>query len=71
MFQKYLSTEDPLQLLADTIVTNFERSEKVIAVFVDLQKAFDTVSHSQLLDKLSKMGIRGNVHNLLTAIPVK
>lgn len=64
-FQKNLSTEDPLQLLTDTIITNFERSEKVIAIFLDLQKAFDTVSHSQLLDKLNKVGIRGNVHNLL------
>ena len=32
---------------------------------MNLQKAFDTVSHSQLLNKLNKMEIRGLAYNLL------
>ena len=37
----------------------------VVAVFVDLQKAFDTVDQDILLQKLEKMGLRGPANKLI------
>ena len=57
-FQKKIST-------AYAVINHTENTEKAIdnkmfvcGVFVDLQKAFDTVDHNTLLHKLSLYGIR-------------
>ena len=38
---------------------NMEKNEYTFGLFLDYQKAFDTVSHNILLDKLKHYGIRG------------
>ncbi len=38
----------------------FERKKHSIIIFCDLKKAFDTCNHKILLNKLYKLGIRGN-----------
>ena len=64
-FIKNSGTEDALNRLTNIIYNNLDSSKPIIATFLDLAKAFDTVDHELLLDKLHKYGIRGTVLNLL------
>ena len=51
--------------LINTVMTELDNNKIVVSVFIDLRKAFDVVSCDILLDKLYKMGIRGNMHSLI------
>ena len=57
-FQKYYSTAHAVISLTENIVNAMDNKMLVCGVFVDLQKAFDTVDHNILLHKLSHYGIR-------------
>jgi len=46
----------------DNIYKHLDGQEFLIGIYFDLQKAFNTVDHAILLDKLHIYGIRGNVH---------
>lgn len=63
-FRRGKSTEDAVLELSDTVVKNFDKKLKTIGIFLDLSKAFDTVSIPILLAKLQHVGIRGIVHDL-------
>lgn len=58
-FRAKKSTEDAVVLLTDTVAQSLDSGDKCIGVFLDLKKAFDTVSIPLLLSKLEAMGVRG------------
>ena len=47
----------------DNIYEQLDARFKVCGIYLDVQKAFDSVSHNILLDKLYLYGIRGVVHD--------
>ena len=46
-------------ILKDRVSSALEKGENVIGIFLDFSKAFDTVNHDILFDKLDHYGIRG------------
>ena len=45
--------------LVENICESIDKKKYVMGIFIDLKKAFDTIDHSILLDKLYHYGIRG------------
>ena len=64
-FRANYSTNHAIISLTEYIRRKVDAGEYVCGVFVDLEKAFDTVHHDILCDKLKAYGLRGNVNNLL------
>lgn len=60
-FKSSCSTTDAIYRLVNTINNHIQENKKCISVFLDLAKAFDTVCHEKLLQKLENIGIRGTV----------
>ena len=61
-FQEGTSTTHELVNLVENIKKSLDSRTNVCRVFIDLQKAFDTVNHKILLDKLYYYGGRGQAH---------
>lgn len=65
-FREGRSTDDAIQKLTTYIYEALDRKTPSLCIFVDLSKAFDTVCHEKLLEKLKCCGIRGKAHDLIT-----
>ena len=62
-FRNGHSTTHALTDLTDDIRKAIDENKFAVGVFVDLQKAFDTVDHEILLKKLNHYGIRGTAND--------
>ena len=58
-FRKNLSTEMAISKINDEIVNAIEDKLYTCSVFLDIRKAFDSVDHTILINKLEKYGVRG------------
>jgi len=61
------STSMALASAEEFITQSLDKNEIPLAIFIDLSKAFDSLDHKLLLQKLAHSGIRGVALNLITS----
>lgn len=66
-FREKKSTIDPVLKLVNSVHHTLNNGKKALTVFIDLQKAFDSISHSKLLSALYETGVRGKAHDFVTS----
>ena len=64
-FRKNMSTSLVILELIEAISTSTDMGEITVGVFIDLKKAFDTVDHAILVNKLQRYGIRGLANKMV------
>ena len=64
-FRSNYSTSMAVLQLLDKISTELDSKNYSVGIFMDLSKAFDTINHQILLDKLAYYGIRGVAYELI------
>ena len=62
-FRKGHSTQHAILDIVNDIQSNMNRRLLSCGIFIDLKKAFDTVDHDVLLDKLNHYGFRGIINS--------
>ena len=69
-FRSMHSTDYAALELIDRIITQMDKDELPINIYLDLSKAFDTIDHSILINKLEYYGIKGShlrlIHSYLS-----
>ena len=68
-FRSKHSTAHALIQITEKIKNALDNGNHACGVFIDLQKAFDTVNHDILVDKLSYYGIRGTSNQCERKLP--
>lgn len=58
-FRTNRSTSLALMELIEEITNSIDNKKYAVGIFIDLKKAFDTINHDIMINKLEKYGIRG------------
>src|SRR5690606_15581038 len=66
-FMKKRSCNDAVLHLTEFITNKLDKGFKCLTIFLDLKKAFDTVNHDFLKQKLHFMGFRANFLKFLAS----
>ena len=64
-YKKNIGTSDAIQKFCHDITTYLDKRECVIVIFMDLSSAFDTLDRDILMKKMSHLGIKGHVLDLM------
>ena len=64
-FRKLYSTATACYVLKETVLNYTQSHSHVYGCFLDISKAFDTVNHSIMIDKLHKLGIPASLVNII------
>ena len=66
-FKKHRRTELAIIIRVSNYITNALNSNTpVLGLFVDISKAFDSINHRILLNKLHRLSFRGIIHSWLS-----
>lgn len=66
-FRKGHSTSHALNFSIAHLTKEIANKKHSIGIFIDLSKAFDTIDHNIMLEKLDCYGIRGTAHDLISS----
>jgi len=64
-FKKFHSSQTALAVVHDFTLLQLEKKQYVVGLFLDLSKAFDTLNHEILINKLIHYGFSNNELNLM------
>ena len=65
-FRKNRSTADQLVCLESYIRNAFVKKQHVVAIFFDLEKAYDTTWKHGILKDIHKIGLKGNLPKFIS-----